>query len=51
MVKRFLYFVAFCIVLVIGGRIAYELFQDKLAQVALVPSAEFAPVTPLDANA
>jgi len=51
MVKRFLYFVAVCIVLAISGRIAYELFQDELAQIALVPSAEFAPVVPLEANA
>ena len=51
MARKFLYFVAFCIVLVIGGRIAYELFQDELAQIALVPSAEFAPVAPLEANA
>lgn len=51
MAKKFLYFVAFCIVLVIGGRIAYELFQEDLAQIALVPSAEFAPVAPLAANA
>lgn len=51
MARKFLYFVAFCIVLVIGGRIIYELFQDELAEIALVPSAEFAPVAPLDANA
>ena len=51
MAKKFLYFVAFCIVLVIGGRIAYELFQDDLAEIALVPSAAFAPVKPLEANA
>lgn len=51
MARKFLYFIAFCIVLVIGGRIAYELFQEELAQIALVPSAEFAPLTPLDANA
>lgn len=51
MARKFLYFIAFCIVLVIAGRIAYELFQDELAQIALVPSAEFAPVTPLEANA
>jgi hypothetical protein len=51
MVKRFLYFVAICIVLVIGARIAYELFQEELAQIALVPSAEFAPIAPLEANA
>lgn len=51
MAKKFLYFVAFCIVLVISGRIAYELFQDDLAEIALVPSAAFAPVKPLEANA
>jgi Protein of unknown function (DUF3089) len=51
MARKFLYFVAFCIVIVIGARIAYELFQDELAQIALVPSAEFAPITPLQANA
>jgi hypothetical protein len=51
MARKFLYFIAFGIVLVIGGRIAYELFQDELAQIALVPSAAFAPVEPLEANA
>jgi hypothetical protein len=51
MARKFLYFVAFCIVLVIGGRIVYELFQDELAEIALVPSAAFAPVDPLAANA
>lgn len=51
MARKFLYFVAFCIVLVIGGRILYELFQEELAQIALVPSGEFTPVTPLENNA
>jgi Protein of unknown function (DUF3089) len=51
MARKFLYFIAFCIVLVIGARIVYELFQDELAQIALVPSAEFSPIKPLDANA
>ncbi len=51
MVRKFLYFVAFCIVLVIAGRIAYELFQEELAQIALVPSAEFTPIPPLQTNA
>lgn len=51
MARKFLYFIAFCIVLVIAGRIAYELFQEELAEIALVPSAEFAPVKPLEANA
>lgn len=51
MARKFLYFVAFCIALVIGGRILYELFQEELAQIALVPSGEFTPVTPLENNA
>jgi hypothetical protein len=51
MARKFLYFVAFCLVLVIGGRILYELFQEELAEIALVPSAAFAPVQPLEANA
>jgi hypothetical protein len=51
MVRKFLYFIAFCIVLVIAGRIAYELFQEELAQIALVPSAEFTPIPPLQTNA
>jgi hypothetical protein len=51
MARKFLYLVAFCITIVIAGRIAYELFQDELAQIALVPSGEFKPVKPLEANA
>lgn len=51
MARKFLYFIAFCLVLVIGGRILYELFQEELAEIALVPSADFAPVVPLEANA
>lgn len=51
MARKFLYFIAFCIVLVISGRIAYELFQEELAQIALVPSAEFTPIPPLQTNA
>jgi hypothetical protein len=51
MARKFLYFVAICITLVIAGRIVYELFQEELAEIALVPSAEFTPVKPLEANA
>lgn len=51
MAKKFLYIVAALIVLVIGGRIAYELFQDDLARIALVPSADFTPTAALKANA
>ena len=39
MARKFLYFVAICITLVIAGRIVYELFQEELAELALVPSA------------
>lgn len=51
MARKFLYLIAFCIVLVIGGRIVYELFQEELAEIALVPSGEFVAVKPLEANA
>jgi hypothetical protein len=51
MARKFLYFITFCLILVIGGRILYELFQEELAEIALVPSAAFAPVEPLEANA
>lgn len=51
MAKKFLYFVAFCLVLFIAGRIVYERFQDDFYRLALVPSAEFVPTTPLEENA
>lgn len=50
MAKKFLYVIAVLIALVVAGRIAFELFQKEFAEIALVPSAEFAPVKPLDAN-
>ncbi len=51
MAKKFLYFIAFCIVLFLIGRIAYEMFQDELAEFALVPTSEFTPTAPMEANA
>ncbi|MFN3864503.1 MAG: DUF3089 domain-containing protein [Erythrobacter sp.] len=51
MARKFLYFIALCITIVIAGRIVYELFQKELAEIALVPSGEFKPVKPLEANA
>jgi hypothetical protein len=51
MARKFLYVIAALIVLVIGGRIAFELFSKQFAELALVPTAKFAPVTPFDANA
>lgn len=51
MARKFLYFIAFCIVLAIGGAIALALFPNQLTRLALVPSSAFAPVTPMAANA
>lgn len=51
MAKKFLYFIAFCIVVFLVGRIAYEMYKEELAALALVPSTEFTPQDPLDANA
>lgn len=51
MAKKFLYLVAICIVLFLVARIGYEMFQQEIAEIALVPSAEFEPQEPLKANA
>ncbi|ODS99835.1 MAG: hypothetical protein ABS49_07380 [Erythrobacter sp. SCN 62-14] len=51
MAKKFLYFVAACIVIFIIGRIVFERFQDDFYRIALIPSAEFKPTNPLDENA
>lgn len=51
MAKKFLYFVAICIVLFLVGRIGYEMFQKEIAQLALVPSTEFTPQEPMEASA
>ncbi|MEP3420271.1 MAG: DUF3089 domain-containing protein [Erythrobacter sp.] len=51
MARKFLYFIAFCIVIFLIGRIAYEMFQEELAEFVFVPSAEFTPTAPMEANA
>ncbi|MEL7190090.1 MAG: DUF3089 domain-containing protein [Pseudomonadota bacterium] len=51
MAKKFLYLVAFCLVVFIVGRIGYEMFQEDIARIALVPSAEFEPQEALADNA
>ncbi len=51
MARKFLYFVAFCIVIFLIGRIGYEMFADELAEFALVPSSEFTPTEPMQENA
>lgn len=51
MAKKFLYFIAICIVGVLIAGIAYQVFQKEIAQIALVPSAEFEPQKPLEVSA
>ena len=51
MARKFLYFVAFCITLVIAGAILLALFPNQLTKLATVPSVAFTPVKPLEANA
>ena len=51
MAKKFLYLVAILIVVALIVRIGWEIFQDDLAAIALVPSAEFAPTEALEENA
>lgn len=51
MARKFLYFIAFCIIVFLVGRIGYEMFQDELAAFVFVPDTEFTPTEPLEANA
>lgn len=51
MARKFLYLMAFLIVLAIGALFALRMFPDKLAEAAFVPTAEFVEQDPLAANA
>jgi hypothetical protein len=51
MARKFLYFMAFCIILVIAGAFLLARFPAELTKLAMVPTAPFAAVKPLDANA
>ncbi|ANY20133.1 hypothetical protein A6F68_01620 [Tsuneonella dongtanensis] len=51
MARKFLYFVAFCIVVVIAGAFALAIWSQQLTRLAFVPSAEFVEQSPLAANA
>ena len=50
MAKKFLYFVAACIVIVLVAGIIYKRFEAEITALALVPSVEFTPTAPLDEN-
>lgn len=51
MVKKFLYFIAICVVLVIVALIALRIWSSEIAQVAFVPTSEFVEQQPLENNA
>jgi hypothetical protein len=51
MARKFLYFIAFCIILVIVGAFLLARFPAELTRLAMVPSAAFAPLKPLEPNA
>ncbi|MEO1222035.1 MAG: DUF3089 domain-containing protein [Pseudomonadota bacterium] len=51
MARKFLYLVAVIIVLVITALIVLRVWSQELTAFALVPSAEFTPTDPLEANA
>ncbi|MGB3738765.1 MAG: DUF3089 domain-containing protein [Pontixanthobacter sp.] len=51
MARKFLYFIAFCIVIVIAGAFALRIWSDEIAELALVPSADFETQEALADNA
>lgn len=51
MARKFLYLVAALIVVVLATMLALRFWADDLTELAFVPTGEFTPQTPLDANA
>lgn len=51
MVRKFLYFVAFCIVLFIAGTIALSIWSKELTEIAFAPAGNYAAQDPLAGNA
>lgn len=51
MARKFLYFIAIIIVLVLLGAFALRIWSDEIAEIALVPSTEFEVQAPLEENA
>jgi hypothetical protein len=48
--RKFLYAIAFLIVLYLGGRLALQFYPEQLSRMAFVPSTEFTPQPALAAN-
>jgi len=51
MARKFLYFVAFCVVVAVAGAVALRYWSREFAEIAYVPSARFEPQSPLAGNA
>jgi hypothetical protein len=51
MARKFLYFIAACIVFVLAIGITWQIFGDRIARVALVPGAPFKTQPPMAMNA
>lgn len=51
MARKFLYFVAFCIVLFFAGRLALSFYPETFTRLAFLPKGEFEPQPPLAATA
>lgn len=51
MARKFLYFIAFCIVVFIGGRLALAFYPEQLTRWSFTPSGKFEPQPELAANA
>jgi hypothetical protein len=51
MARKFLYFVAFLVVLAVAGAVALRYWSREFAEIAYVPSAKFEPQRPLAGNA
>ncbi|MCB2058958.1 MAG: DUF3089 domain-containing protein [Novosphingobium sp.] len=50
MARKFLYFIAICVVLVVAGLLALRFWARDLTELAFVPTVEFSPQPPLSAN-
>jgi hypothetical protein len=50
MARKFLYVIAFSIVLYVGGRLALQFYPDQLSRLAFVPSETFQPQPALAGN-
>ncbi|MFM5883898.1 MAG: DUF3089 domain-containing protein [Novosphingobium sp.] len=51
MARKFLYFVAFCIVVYFGGRVALQFYPEQLSRLSFTPAGRFEPQPALAASA